>query len=82
MNSLEALESCSDIWMDIEAQFDRTVLTVREILELARGSLIRFDRSAGEHLELFVGGAHIGRGEIVAGRNVAAFRIAELREEA
>lgn len=81
MHSLEALSSYSDLSMEVEAQIGRTVLTVRQILELAPGSVIPLNRSTGEHVDVLVGEAHIGQAEIVVARDTAAIRIAQLREE-
>lgn len=78
MTSLQALNSCSDVELDIEAQIDRTTLTVRQILELAPASLIRLDRAAGEHIDVLAGGAPIGRGEIMLSHNKAAIRLTKL----
>jgi flagellar motor switch protein FliN len=82
MTCLENLQPYSDVPIDFEAELDRTALTLRQILELDQNSLIRLSRPAGENLDIFIGGAHIGQGEIAVADESAAIRIAELREEA
>ena len=81
MTSHENLQSDADIWVDVEFEIDRTALTVRQILELNQNSLIKLSHSAGENLDVLVGGAHVGQGEIVVADESVAVRIAELREE-
>ena len=81
MISFEALGSFADIGVDVEAQMDRVQLTVRKILDLGQNSVIKLSRSVGENLDILVGGAVVGQGEIVATDGRAAIRIAEFREE-
>ena len=45
-----------DVPLDVEVELDRRILTVRQILELDRGSVIRMNRSAGENLDVRIGG--------------------------
>lgn len=81
MTSLESLQSHADVWIDVEAEIDRTVLTVREILELDQNSLLKLSRSAGDNIDLLIGGARVGHGEIVVADETVSIRIADLREE-
>ena len=81
MVSLENFQSHADIWVDVEFEIDRTAMTLRQILELDQNSLIKLSHSAGETLSVFVGGAHVGQGEIAVTDECVAIRIAELREE-
>jgi flagellar motor switch protein FliN len=81
INSLDALRSYGDVWIDIESEIGRTSLTVRQLLELDQGSFVKLSRSAGENIDVLVGGVHVGQAEIVMSRGAAAIRLAELREE-
>lgn len=81
MISPEILQSQADVWIDVEVEIDRTALTLRQILELSPNSLIRLSRLAGENIDVFVGGAHVGQGEILVSDEAVTVRIAELREE-
>ena len=49
---------------------DRRILTMRELLELKEGSLIGTTRSAGENIDIYIGGALVGFGEIVVIENM------------
>ena len=82
MTPMEEIAAFADVPMDVEAELDRTVLTVRQILDLEPGSLIAFKRSAGENIDLYVGGTLIGCGEIVALEDSLGVRITDFRQGA
>lgn len=63
--ALERVEGVADVPMPIEVELDRKVLTVRAILGLTAGSVLKMGRSAGENIDIRVGGVLMGFGEIV-----------------
>ena len=67
----------SDVPLDVSVELDRRILTVREILALERGSVIRLSRSAGENIDITVGGALVGFGEIVIIEDTMGVRITD-----
>lgn len=69
-----------DIPMDVEVELDRRILTVRQILELDGGSVIRMHRSAGENLDVRIGGALVGFGEIVVNETTTGIRLTDFRQ--
>ena len=81
MISSETVARYADVPVELVAELGRTTLAVREILRLQPDSLITLPRSAGESLDLCIGGACVGRGEIVVADDSLALRIGELREE-
>ncbi len=81
MTSLEELGHLSDIPMELEVELDRRVMTMREILELENGSVIKMVRSAGENIAVLIGGSIVGTGEIVIVDDVVGVRITDFREE-
>ena len=81
MTPLEELGSIVKVPLEIEAVLDNRVMTVAEILELEPGSLIRMNRSAGESIQVHVGGVHIADGDIVTMENLICVRITDFREE-
>jgi flagellar motor switch protein FliN/FliY len=82
MISSETVARYAEVPIELTAELGRTRLTVREILRLEHNSLIRLSRSASENLDLLVGGARVGSGEIVVAEDSITLRIGELREEA
>jgi flagellar motor switch protein FliN/FliY len=69
-----------DVPMDVEVELDRRFLTVRQILELEPGSVIRMNRSAGENLDVRIGDALVGFGEIVVNETTTGIRITDFRQ--
>jgi len=55
-----------DIPVQATVELGQTELSLKEILELAEGSIIELNRLAGEPLDLKVGGQLIAQGEVVA----------------
>jgi len=82
MSAMEQIAGFSDVPVDIEAELDRRILTVGQILRLEPGSLIGMKRSAGENIDLYVGGTWIGCGEIVVVENTLGVRITDFRGDA
>ena len=71
----------ADIPVEIGVELDRRILTMREILNLHEGSLIGTSRSAGENIDIYIGGALVGFGEIVVIENMIGVRITDFRDE-
>jgi flagellar motor switch protein FliN/FliY len=77
MSPQEEIAPLGDIPVDVEVQLDRKTMTAREVLELEEGSVICTSRSAGENIDLFIGGALFGSGEIVVIENALGVRITD-----
>jgi len=58
--------SLVEIPVQVTVELGQAQLTLKEILELAEGSIIELDRLAGEPLDLKVGGQLVAQGEVVA----------------
>ena len=80
--SLGNFERFADLQLDMEAELARTSLTLRQILELDRNSIIELPDAASERVDVAVGGAPIAWGAIMITGEAIAIRIGELREEA
>jgi len=63
--------------MDVDVELDRRIMTVRQILALELGSVIRMNRSAGENLDVRVGGSLLGFGEIVVNEATTGIRLTD-----
>jgi flagellar motor switch protein FliN/FliY len=59
------LDLVLDIPVRLSVELGRTEISIREVVNLGRGSMIELDRSAGEPLDVRVNGVLIGRGEVV-----------------
>ena len=78
---LNEIARFADVPVEVEVELDRRVLTVRQILELNPGSVIGMTRSAGENIDLYVGGKLVGYGEIVLIENNIGVRITDFKIE-
>jgi flagellar motor switch protein FliN/FliY len=81
MTALEEIAHLADIRMDVDVELDRTTMTVRSILGLEPGSVIAMRRSAGENIDILIGGALVGSGEIVIIEDTVGVRITDFRED-
>jgi flagellar motor switch protein FliN/FliY len=81
MTALEEIQHLIDVPVDVEVELDHKTMTVREIFALEEGSVIKMPRSAGENIDLIVGGAVVGTGEIVIIEETVGVRITDFTEE-
>ncbi|MFA5034838.1 MAG: flagellar motor switch protein FliN [Candidatus Margulisiibacteriota bacterium] len=64
-----------DIPIKVTVELGNAELSLKEILELAEGSIIELNRLAGEPLDLKVGGQLVAQGEVVAVDDYYGLRI-------
>jgi flagellar motor switch protein FliN/FliY len=81
MKSHEEIAHFSDIPVDVEVELDRKMLPLGTILDLKQGSVIKLTRSAGENMNILVGGALVGYGEIVIIEDLMGVRITDFNEQ-
>ena len=62
---LGELDMILDIPVQITVELGRTKLSIRNLLQLAHGSVVELDGLAGEPMDVLVNGTLIARGEIV-----------------
>jgi flagellar motor switch protein FliN/FliY len=76
----ESLAAYANVPLEVEVVLDRTALHIAEILGWRKGSLIRLNRSAGENVDILVGGELLGHGEIIVIENTINARITAFKE--
>ena len=81
MTALEQIGHLSDIPVYIDVELARKIMPLGEILALEEGSVINMTRSAGENIDLFIGGAPVASGEIVIIEETLGVRITDFAEE-
>jgi flagellar motor switch protein FliN len=81
LTAVEQVALYLDVPLDIEVELDRHILTVRDLLDLELGSIIRMNRSAGENLDVRVGGALVGFGEIVVNETTTGIRLTDFKHD-
>ena len=77
MNPQEEIAPLGEVLVEIEIELDRKVMTAREVLQLEEGSVIGTQRSAGENIDIYIGGVLCGSGEIVVIENTLGVRITD-----
>jgi flagellar motor switch protein FliN/FliY len=81
MISSDSLHHIADVSLDIEVELDRKVVTLRNVLELEAGSVLKLTRSAGENIDILVGGVVVAFGEIVVIEDMMGVRITDFNLE-
>jgi flagellar motor switch protein FliN/FliY len=77
MSSLEEIADFADVPVEVEVELGRRIMTIDQILELGPDSVIRMGRSAGDNMDILVGGSLIGYGEIVIIEDSVGVRITD-----
>ncbi len=81
MTPQEEIASLGDVPIEIEIELDRKIMGTREVLELDEGSVIGTARSAGENIDIYIGGVLCGSGEVVVIENTLGVRITDFRDD-
>jgi flagellar motor switch protein FliN/FliY len=54
-----------DVPLEVTVQLGRTRMPIRQLLQLAAGSVVELEKAAGERLDVLINGKPIARGEAV-----------------
>jgi flagellar motor switch protein FliN/FliY len=73
----EDLAIFANVPMNVDVELDRRKMTLAELLRLDVNSVLKMHRSAGENLDIRIGGAMIGCGEIVISETTTGVRITD-----
>ena len=81
MTSIEQIAHYAEVPVDVSVELDRRILTIRQILDLETGSVVKLGRSAGENIDILVGGTLMAFGEIVIIEDTMGVRITDFNQE-
>jgi flagellar motor switch protein FliN/FliY len=70
------------VTLTVTVELGQCTMHLREILEIAAGSVVALDRPACDPVDVLVNGALLARGELVAVDDCYAVRISELVAQA
>ncbi|GAB4475451.1 MAG: hypothetical protein Kow0088_12340 [Anaerolineales bacterium] len=73
-----SLDMLMDVILQLTVELGRTELTVRQVLDLQKGSVVELDRIAGDAVDVFVNDHLIAKGEVVVVDDKFGVRITEL----
>ena len=71
-----------DVPLQITVELGRTKKSIKEVLELATGSIVELDKLAGEPVEIQVNGQYLAKGEVVVIDENFGVRITEIASPA
>lgn len=75
---VQSLDFILDIPLKITAELGRTKMSIRDVLQLAQGSVIELSKFAGEPLEVLVNEKLIARGEVVVVNEKFGIRLTDI----
>lgn len=81
MTPLEEIAEVADVPVEVEVELGRKIMTIAQILQLGPESVIRIGRSAGDNIDILIGGTLVGYGEIVIIEDAVGVRITDFSLE-
>ena len=74
----------SDVEVTVTVELGRTVMPVRDVLKLRRGSVVELERLTGQPVDLLVNNTLMAKGEVIVINGSFGFRITKFigKEEA
>jgi flagellar motor switch protein FliN/FliY len=81
MTPLQEIAELADVTIDVEVELGHKIMSIAQILQLGPDSVIRMGRSAGDNIDIVIGGALIGYGEIVIIEDAVGVRITDFSLE-
>lgn len=81
MSPREEIAHIANVPIEVEVQLDRRFMKISEILSLEEGSIVEMERSAGENIDIYIGGVLCGSGEIVVIESTLGVRITDFRDD-
>jgi flagellar motor switch protein FliN len=81
MTSHEEIAHFADVPVEVEVELDRKIMTIGAILDLKQGNVLKMTRSAGENIDILIGGTLVGFGEIVIIEASMGVRITDFNGE-
>src|SRR5271169_3270382 len=79
--AFEQIAFIADIPMHVKVELDHVIMRIRDILALEEGSVVKTNRAAGENINVLIGDAPIGSGEVVIIEETVGVRITDFVEE-
>ncbi|OGH95148.1 MAG: hypothetical protein A2039_09640 [Candidatus Melainabacteria bacterium GWA2_34_9] len=67
-----------DVKLELTVELGRSILPIKNVLELTKGSIIELDKVAGEPVELYANGKLIAKGEVVVIEDNFGLRITSI----
>lgn len=75
---INELDMILDIPVQITVELGRTKITIKNLLQLAHGSVVELDAMAGEPMDVLVNGTLIAQGEVVVVNDKFGIRLTDI----
>ena len=72
------LDMVMDIPINLSLELGHTRMSIRELLRLSQGSVVKLDRPGGDPLDILVNGCLVARGEVVVVNDKFGVRITNI----
>lgn len=76
-----SINKLNDVNIELSVELGRTKKTIKEILDMGKGSIIELDKLSGEPVDLYANGTLIASGEVVIVKDYFAVKILSIIEE-
>jgi flagellar motor switch protein FliN len=73
-----SLDVILDIPVTLSMEIGRSKISIQDLLQLARGSVVELDRMAGEPLDVLVNGTLVAHGEVVVVNDKFGVRLSDV----
>ena len=75
---IRELDFIRDIPVQLTVELGRTKITIKNLLQLAQGSVVELDGSAGDLMDILVNGYIVAKGEVVVVNEKFGVRLTEI----
>jgi len=75
---MNELDMILDIPVQITVELGRTKITIKNLLQLAHGSVVELEAMAGEPMDVMVNGTLIAQGEVVVPLTMTSIRLTDI----
>jgi flagellar motor switch protein FliN/FliY len=67
-----------DVNVPFSVQLGQTKMSIRDLLNLKKGSIVRLNRMAGEPVDIFISSKLIAKGEVTVVNDILSIRVGQL----
>lgn len=78
MQQKENIDLIMDVQLEVTVELGRTKRSIKDILELAPGSIIELNKLSGEPIDILVNGKTVAKGEVVVIEENFSIRVTEI----
>jgi flagellar motor switch protein FliN/FliY len=73
-----SIDLLRDVQLELKVELGRTKMSLDDILQLRKGSVVTLDKLAGDPVDIYVNGRLVARGEVLVLNDNFCVRVAEL----